>query len=197
MEIVQATSGIYHNQRNHMRDELLSKEQFAEYYHTYYDRVYKYIYYRISQHYTAEDICSHVFEMVISKYHSFSPEKSNFEVWLFAIARNAVTDYFRSQKKRAFFSLDTLMELVMPRSTPEDIAISNDEQQYLFKALAKLSDKERNILAMKYAADLKNSEIADLLGLSAANIGVVLYRSLKKLHKELGTEGDLYEQRGS
>ncbi|GED71354.1 specialized sigma subunit of RNA polymerase [Brevibacillus reuszeri] len=193
MEIAQANAGICHNQINDSQDEIMSTQKFAEIYDAYYRRVYKYICYRINNHYAAEEICSHVFEVVISKYHSFSPQKSNFEVWLFAIARNAVTDYFRSQNKRLTFSLDSILDLFLPKSSPEEIVIRGDNHEELFKALAKLSDKERHIIAMKYAAGLKNAEIAELLGVSGSNIGVVLYRCLKKLQKELEKGGFQYE----
>ncbi|TVX89863.1 sigma-70 family RNA polymerase sigma factor [Paenibacillus agilis] len=172
-----------------IQDNTISTEAFTIIYESYYKRVFKYICYRIHNHHAAEDICSHVFEVVVSKYNSFSPEKSNFEVWLFAIARNAVTDYFRVQKRRVSFSLDSIVNMVLQRPSPEDVVIQDDHHQALFASLAMLSDKERHIIAMKYGAGLKNSEIADLLGVSDSNIGVVLYRSLKKLHKVLETEG--------
>ncbi|TKI54000.1 sigma-70 family RNA polymerase sigma factor [Brevibacillus antibioticus] len=194
MEIAQVNTGICQNEENDRYAESMSTETFAQIYGAYYKRVYKYICYRINNHYAAEEICSHVFEMVISKYSSFSPDKSNFEVWLFAIARNAVTDYFRLQKKRISFSLDSILNLVLPKSSPEDIVIRDDHHQALFQALAKLSDKERNIIAMKYAAGLKNAEIAELLGVSGSNIGVVLYRCLKKLQMELQKGGFRYEE---
>jgi len=54
--------------------------------------------------------------------------------------------------------------------------------------LAKLSDKERNIIALKYAAELKNTDIAEIMGISDSNVGVILFRSLKKLRKELEKE---------
>ncbi len=194
MEIVQAPAGFCQSQQSDTQDRLLSSERFTQIYDAYYTRVYKYICYRINNHHGAEEICSHVFEMVISKYGSFSPEKSNFEVWLFAIARNAVTDYFRSlKKKRAVFSLDSILDMVLAKPSPEEWVIQGDDNHALFTALAKLSDKERNIIAMKYAAGLKNSEIAALLGVSGSNIGVVLYRSLKKLQKELDQGGFLYD----
>lgn len=100
MEVAQANTGISHSGIRDLKKGIMSEEKFAEIYDAYYSRVYKYICYRINNHYDAEEICSHVFEAVISKYNSYSPQKSNFEVWLFAIARNAVTDYFRSQKKK-------------------------------------------------------------------------------------------------
>ncbi|WP_055742808.1 sigma-70 family RNA polymerase sigma factor [Brevibacillus choshinensis] len=194
MEIVQVPSGFCQSQQSDTHDRLIASEEFTQIYDAYYTRIYKYVCYRINNHYAAEEICSHIFEVVISKYSSFSPEKSNFEVWLFAIARNAVTDYFRSlKKKRAVFSLDSILDMVLAKPSPEDMVIQGDNNRALFLALAKLSDKERNIIAMKYAAGLKNSEIAELLGVSGSNIGVVLYRSLKKLQKELDKGGFLYE----
>lgn len=193
MEIAPVNKGICPNEKSDFQDEIITTERFAEIYDAYYRRVYKYICYRINNHYAAEEICSHVFEVVISKYNSFSPDKSKFEVWLFAIARNAVIDYFRSQKKRVTFSLDSISDMFLPKSSPEEIVIRDDNHEALFKALAKLSDKERNIIAMKYAAGLKNVEIAELLGVSGSNIGVVLYRCLEKLQKELEKGGFRYE----
>lgn len=90
--------------------------------------------------------------------------------------------------------MDSILNLVLPKSSPEDIVIRDDNHQALFQALAKLSDKERNIIAMKYAAGLKNAEIAELLGVSGSNIGVVLYRCLKKLQMELQKGGFCYEE---
>lgn len=194
MEIVQAPTGFCQSQQSDTNDRLMASAEFTQIYDAYYARVYKYVCYRINNHYAAEEICSHIFEVVISKYSSFSPEKSNFEVWLFAIARNAVTDYFRSQKKkRAVFSLDSILDMVLAKPSPEEMVIQGDNNRVLFLALAQLSDKERNIIAMKFAAGLKNSEIAGLLGVSGSNIGVVLYRSLKKLQRELDKGGFLNE----
>ncbi|KPN96036.1 sigma-70 family RNA polymerase sigma factor [Lysinibacillus sp. ZYM-1] len=194
MEVTQVNTGISHSDIRGFQKGIMSEEKFTAIFETYYSRVYKYICYRINNHFDAEEICSHVFEVVISKYSSYSPEKSNFEVWLFAIARNAVVDYFRSQKKRVTFSLDSIMDMILPRSSPEEIVIIDDSNEILYKALAKLSDKERNIIGMKYAAGLKNAEIADLLGVSGSNIGVVLFRCIKKLQLELEKGGFQYEK---
>ncbi|MBT2292776.1 sigma-70 family RNA polymerase sigma factor [Paenibacillus albidus] len=188
MEVIQGKVDRY-KPTERSNEAMMSKEEFTQMYDTYYQRVYKYICYRINNHHAAEDICSQVFESVMCKYYSFSQEKSNFEVWLFAIVRNAVTDYYRAQKKRSYSSLDSLLELIFPKPSPEELAIREDDNQALFKALAKLREKERNLIAMKYGAGLKNAEIAQIMGVSESNIGVVLYRSLKKLHVSLKAGG--------
>ncbi|WP_411502477.1 sigma-70 family RNA polymerase sigma factor [Brevibacillus centrosporus] len=187
LESAQLNKEIYQMRKDELRGGVISAEQFTQIYEEYFDRVYKYIYYRVQNQYEAEDICSQVFEAVISKYDHFSEEKAKFDVWLFAIVRNAVTDYFRRKKKRFHFSLDSITDLILPKPSPEELAIRDDAHQALFHALAKLRDKERNILALKFAASLKNAEIAELIGVSESNIGVVVYRSLKKLQKILET----------
>jgi RNA polymerase sigma-70 factor (ECF subfamily) len=189
VESVRVSKDIFRERTDKLRaaGEVLSTEQFSRLYGQYFNRVYKYIYYRIQNQNEAEDVCSQVFERVIANYGSYSEEKALFEVWLFAIVRNSVVDYFRARKKRLHFSLDSITELIWPKPSPEELAIQVDDHQALFRALAKLRDKERNIIALKFVAGLKNSEIAGLMGVSESQIGVVVYRSLKKLHKFLGT----------
>lgn len=171
----------------------ISEIEFDRIFETYYKRVYKYICYRIDDQHMAKDLCSQVFERVIVKYNTFSAEKSSFEIWLFAIARNIITDYHRSIKKSLHFSLDSILDMISSDSSPEANIVTKCENRELFVALSQLREKERNIIAMKFAAGLKNSEIADLLGISSSNVGVVLYRSLKKLRRLLDRGGYEHE----
>ncbi len=192
MDIFQFSMSSYQKTKTEASNKITAAE-FDEIFDLYYKRVYKYICYRINHQHIAEDLCSQVFEKVISKYSTFSPEKSSFEVWLFAIARNVITDYHRSGKKLFSLSLDSTEDYVSPNPSPEENLITKDKNKELFAALSKLSEKERNILAMKFAAGLKNSEIADLQGISGSHVGVVLYRSLKKLRHFLDVGGFYHE----
>lgn len=193
MEAVPATGDNYRQQSEFLQEAGMSKEQFTHIFELYYKRVFHYIRYRVQHHHTAEDICSQVFEAVITKYDSFSSGKSPFEVWLFSIARNAVTDYYRAHKRRTFYSLDSLLSLVWSKPSPEELAIRDSNYQELFKALGKLREKERHVIAMKFGARLKHAEIAELIGVSEASVGVIVYRSLRKLQKVLEAGGFQYE----
>ncbi|MNW66498.1 RNA polymerase sigma factor [compost metagenome] len=84
---------------------------FTTIFENYYSRIFNYTAYRVSCRYTAEDLTSQVFEKTLSKLHSYSPEKAPFEVWLFAIARNVVNDYYRSRRRNRFFPLEAVREL--------------------------------------------------------------------------------------
>lgn len=65
--------------------------------------------------------------------------------------------------------------------------MDSERSDRLNRALDTLSAKERNIIALKFGADLKNTEIARVTGISESNVGVILYRSMRKLKSEIGS----------
>ena len=159
---------------------------FTYIFETYYKRVYNYISYRVNSYHEAEDLTSQVFEKIMAKIDTYSEKKSPFEVWVFSIAKNVINDYFREIKKHNIFSIDSFKELASSKKSPEDIVETREINDELLKALKILDAKEINIIALKFGANLKNTEIAEVLNLTESNIGVILYRTLKKLRKELG-----------
>jgi RNA polymerase sigma-70 factor (ECF subfamily) len=161
--------------------------QFTEIFETYYKRIFNYIAYRVSCRYTAEDLASLVFEKTLSKLTGYSREKAPLEVWLFAIARNVVNDYYRSQARHRLFPLEAIRELVSGKKEPEALILEGERSSRLNLALDTLSAKERNIIALKFGAGLKNTEIAQVTGITESNVGVILYRSMRKLKAEIGS----------
>lgn len=108
---------------------------------------------------------------------------------MFAITRNVINDHFRSMNKHKLISLDTLREIISSKKDPEGIVIHAETTDNLSKSLNTLSARERNMVALKFGANLKNKEITHLLGMTESNVGIVLFRAMKKLKKEL--EGNL------
>ena len=168
------------------------KEQsldFTYIFETYYKRIYNYYYYRVQNQQIAEDLASQLFEKAMTKISSYESSKGNFEVWLFAIARNILNDYFRSQKKYPWSSLDSVLEMISEESNLEQMIFQAEETKVLLDMIKTLKEKERNIIAYKFGADLKNKEIAELLGIGEKNVSVILYRTLKRLKLKL--EGEM------
>lgn len=162
---------------------------FTYIFEAYYKRIYNYYYYRVQNQHIAEDLTSQLFEKAMTKISSYESSKGNFEVWLFAIARNILNDYFRSQKKYPWSSLDSVLEMISEESEPEQMMFQAEETKVLLDMVKILKEKERNIIAYKFGADLKNKEIAELLGISEKNVSVILCRTLKKLKLKL--EGEI------
>lgn len=162
---------------------------FTYIFESYYKRIYNYYYYRIQNQHISEDLTSQLFEKVMTRIASYESNKGNFEVWLFAIARNVLNDYFRSQKKYPWTSLDSVFEMISEESGPEQKIYEAEETKVLLAMINELKEKERNMIAYKFGADLKNKEIAELLGISEKNVSVILCRTLKKL--KLRLEGEI------
>ncbi|WP_410771114.1 sigma-70 family RNA polymerase sigma factor [Fontibacillus sp. BL9] len=167
------------------REAVSGDTEFAAIFEAYYERIFNYIRYRVECRYTAEDLTSQVFEKTLAKRSTFRADRSPFEVWLFAIARNTVNDYFRRQRRQRLFSLDLFKEAVSGQKGPESLAMGKESEEHLNRALLSLNAKERHIIALKFGADLKNVQIAELTEMSESNVGVTLFRVMKKLKIEL------------
>ncbi len=166
----------------------------ADIFDRYYQRIYNYVRYRVGDPDEADEISSRIFEQVLKRIETYNPQRAPFEVWLFRVAHHAVTDYYRSKKRREWFSLESIADMASAVSNPEEAIVQNEEHNSLMNALASLGERERNIIAMKFAAGLKNREIAKLMKMSESNVGVVLYRSMRLLREMLKTEEEEHER---
>lgn len=167
----------------------IKNEEISTIFEAYYKRIYNYIYYRVNSHYLAEDLTSKVFEKIMLKINSYSKQKAPFEVWIFVVAKNVIYDYFRSQRRFKFFSMDSIKELISKEKNPEDLVLKEETSDYISKALKKLNSREQNIVALKFGGNLKNKEIAEILDITESNVGVILYRTMKKLKRAIESEG--------
>lgn len=163
-------------------------------YKQYYKSVYNYISFRINNHFDAEELASSVFENAIRRFHTYNPEISPIEAWLIGIAKNVVTDHLRRKKHKFFVPIDDIVGLVSLNRQPEEVIVINEDNKALIQAMSKLKDKERQVLSMKFATDLRNNEIAEILNISSTNVGVIIHRSVQKLKKVLEKENDSYEK---
>jgi len=161
---------------------------FAAIYDHYFARVYNYVRYRVGDAAVADDVTAQVFERVLVSIGSYRSERAPFAAWLFAIARNAVTDHLRAQRRRHWLSLDVLRDRASAEPQPEEVVVDNETRAWLLAAVARLSGRERDLIALKFAAGLTNRRIAEIMDLSASNVGVILYRAVRKLRAELSAE---------
>jgi RNA polymerase sigma-70 factor (ECF subfamily) len=168
----------------------LESAVFESIFETYYKRVYNFCAYRINNHHDTEDLVSMVFEKVIKKYSAYRPLHVPLEAWIITIAKNVVNDYFRQKKKKAYVPLDFINDAVVsaPSDQPDEIFMASESNAALMQALNVLTDRERTIVAMKFAASLKNADIASIMSLSETNVGAIVHRSLKKMRRVLEGE---------
>lgn len=137
-------------------------------------RVYAYVAYRIGDGPDAEDVTSETFERALRYRKSYDPAKGEPLGWLIGIARRIIagggaqrTDIPMAEPPEAA-SLTSLEEEVVPR-----LAIS--------AAVAALDDRDRELIALRYGADLTVRQIADLLALRPNAVDVALHRARNRL----------------
>jgi RNA polymerase sigma factor (sigma-70 family) len=157
-------------------------------YDHYFPLVYKYVLYRVSDAQIADDLVSQIFERMLTNLARFQPEQAPFGAWLFGIARHIIGDHYRSQKRRIWLSLDSFFNLPGNDPEPEEITLKNEMGEQLLLSLTKLVDRERDLIGLKFAGGLNNREISTLTRLSEANVGVILFRAMKRLRSELEKE---------
>ena len=68
---------------------------------------------------------------------------------------------------------------------PEEKLVSAETIENLLRAVGKLSERQRRILELKYWSELSNVEIAEMLNLSASNVGFIHFQAIKRLRELL------------
>lgn len=145
-------------------------------------KVYGFFAYRVANREDAEDLTQQTFERALRAWSRFDPARAPLGVWLIAIARNLLIDHYRGDDSALHEPLEQVGEERLGSEVPEpDLGIDPD----LAEALAALSARDREIVALRFGADLSGPEIAALSGLSLANVQQILSRSLRRLRAAL------------
>ena len=141
-------------------------------------RIYNFFRYRVGEDAVAEDLTSVTFEKAWRARMRYRRDLAGFSTWLFTIARNVAIDHYRSRRRHEPLSA---ADSVAAHGTPEDDAILRSDCERLWRLLAPLPDRERDVLSLKYGAGLTNRAIARVLGLGESNVGTILHRTLADL----------------
>lgn len=158
---------------------------FAEVYEEHVYRVYAFVAYRVATRDDAEDLTQLTFEKALRAWPRFDPARASVTTWLLAIARNAIIDRHRAE--RGELALDDVPDADLPlAAAPADAAVLGSPE--LATALAALSPRDREIVGLRFGADLTGPEIAALTGLTLANVQQILSRSLRRLRAQLEGE---------
>jgi RNA polymerase sigma-70 factor (ECF subfamily) len=175
-------------------DAQASPAAFAPLYDHYFPRIYTYVRYRVADAPTADDLTSQIFERALVHVRAYRPERAPFGAWLFAIARNAVNDHLRAQRRRRWLSFEWLARHPGPEPPPEAAALRDLAHENLMRAVVHLGEKDRDLIALKFSGGLNNRQIARFTGMSEGNVAVSLYRAVQKLRRLLKDDGVDHER---
>ncbi len=171
-----------------INQEKLSQEQqhWADVYEAQMPRIYNYFRYRLQDEQVAEDLTAVTFEKAWRQRNRYQKKKAAITTWLFSIAKNVAIDYLRQAKADV-----EVNDAIPANHQPVEDQIQNQESlAQLAVLLEGLSARDAEIIALKYGASLTNREIARVTNLSSANIGIILFRTVRKLRQQWETNDE-------
>lgn len=159
-------------------------EAFGRIYDGYVERIYRFVFFRVDDQQTAEDITSQVFLKAWSNLDRFEFTRTPYIAWLYTIAHNTVIDHYRTRK------ITTALEDVQ-LSQPDDAeAVENQidltvEMKTIKVAMQNLTDDQQQVLHLRFIEGMSNTEIAQQLGKREGAIRALQMRGLQALAKQL------------
>jgi RNA polymerase sigma-70 factor (ECF subfamily) len=141
-------------------------------------RLYSYVAYVIGDGPDAEDITSEAFERAIRYRKSYDPAKGSPATWLVGIARRCIADRPRLPEPVA----------VLEIGEGEEFHHARVDMLAIRAVVARLPERDRELVALRYGADLTARQIAELLGLQTNAVEVALHRLHRKLRGELAED---------
>jgi RNA polymerase sigma factor (sigma-70 family) len=167
------------------RSRRAAREEVAELYDEHVWGIYGFFGYRVASRADAEDLTQLTFERALRAWGRFDPDRASARTWLISIASNLLIDHYRRDRTTRQEPLEdhpSRRELI---TEDPDSGLSPE----LAYALQRLDQRERELIALRFGGELTGPEIAELTGLSLANVQQILSRSLRKVRATLEEGG--------
>ncbi|MCR2821561.1 sigma-70 family RNA polymerase sigma factor [Lederbergia panacisoli] len=153
---------------------------FNRLYQSYYQDLFKFLFYMIRDRELAEDLVQEVYVKVYKNYNTFEG-KSREKTWLYAIARNVAIDYIRKQKNKNEIPLSEYEAFQLKDSNPipEEIVLRKDEIQQIYAS--NMKPDHMVILDLRFLRGFSISEAAITLGWSESKVKTLQHRAIQHL----------------
>jgi RNA polymerase sigma-70 factor (ECF subfamily) len=157
---------------------------FGKVYDALVDKIYRFIFFKVSEREIAEDLTQNVFLKALKSLGNYR-EDGTFLAWIYTIARNQVIDHYRTAKPR--ISLESVQSFL---ATEENMDLETKETyEELVMKLHKLSKEEQEVINLHTIEEYSFEEIAKITGKSAGSLRILKYRALIKLKGLLNENG--------
>ena len=159
------------------------QEAFAQLYEKHFDRIYRYVALKIGDKVEAEDMTQQVFLNALQSISSFRWKGTPFSAWLFRIAHNQAVDYLRKKAKQATVPLDE--SLASNDSNPQLAAEYSLDIEQLVSATKRLTEAQREVIALRFAGELSTAQVAQVMGKSQGAVKALQHSAIAALRKAL------------
>ena len=164
---------------------------FGGLYERHFDRVYSYLAFKLGSPTEAEDLAGQVFLKALESLGGYKWTGLPFQAWLFRIAHNLLVDTLRRRSRRLTAPLEHAAVLSDERREvdPETMLDEKLTREGLRSAVDKLTELQKQVIALKFAAGLPNAEVARLMGKSEGAVKALQHAALAALQRHLRRSG--------
>lgn len=161
------------------------EQAFSELYDLYFEKIYRFVYFRVNHREVAEDLVSETFIRAWDRLREIEAI-SSFNSWLYRIARNLVIDYYRAKKPD--LDINNLENLLAYEDQIIEQTDFTFKQKKFLAAVQKLSSDQQLVIKLKFLDELDNQEIAIILQKSEGAIRVIQHRAINELKRLLNQD---------
>lgn len=145
----------------------------------YYDQIYAYVYRHILNVDDALDLTQEIFIKAINALSGFDKRKASFKTWLYTIATNRMTDWYRTQH-----FTDELREDLPEHGNFEDVVVNQALAQEILDFIKNSEYISFQIMELKFFSDLTFSDIAEMLSIPQSTVKTKYYKAIDSCRKE-------------
>ncbi|MEV0162980.1 sigma-70 family RNA polymerase sigma factor [Nonomuraea fuscirosea] len=161
-------------------------QSFGTLYDRYVDLVYRYIYFRVGSHPLAEDLTSETFLRALRRIGDFTWQGRDFGAWLVTIARNLVTDHFKSGRYRLEVTTGEVIDVPLDGShIPENAVVTAIINDRVLRAVRDLNPEQQECVVLRFLHGLSLAETALIMGKKSGAIKALQFRAVRSLARAL------------
>lgn len=158
---------------------------FTRLYRRYVTPVYRYLYKWVGCPAEAEDLTSQVFIDVLEGLVHYQ-ERGKFAAWLFTIARRKAIAAHR--RRHPNLSLNEIEDLPTPTEEPFERVVQSEQRERMAAIFARLNEDQRELLRLRFTAELRYADIGAVLGRSEASVKMAIRRILRQMYEKWSEE---------
>lgn len=158
---------------------------FEKVYEDNFDRVYRYLSFKVQHRADVEDLTQQVFLKALESIGSFRWRGVSISAWIMKIAHNTVVDYYRDKARKTCLPLEEA-RMPMPDGAANDPAALAERAwsvEELNAACARLTPAQREVVSLRFAGGLSVAETAHAMGKSEGAVKVLQHEALKRLRR--------------
>lgn len=152
-------------------------------YERYHPLIFRFLFYRVGDRQTAEDLTSEVFVRMLRFLTNYRPQNASFQAWLVQIARNLAIDHYRSMNHRNHLELDD--DIVHSREDLKGNVEHVLTSETLKQAMQNLTEEQRDVIILRFVSGLSIAQAAQALHKSEDAIKALQRRGLIALREVL------------